>query len=63
MCAGKLKMLKNLKRVIRRLSGSLSKDSKINYLPEVLEAAERDECNPEDVFYCDLCRMWHESPY
>lgn len=37
--------------------------NKLQYLPEVLEAAEIDECDPSEIFWCDDCEAFHKDYY
>jgi hypothetical protein len=34
---------------------------KVEYHPDVLEAAEFDECDPEDIIWCSDCRAYHKG--
>jgi hypothetical protein len=39
------------------------KDKEPEYHPDILEAAEFDECDPEDIIWCSDCEAYHKGYY
>ncbi len=57
-------MFSKLKSALKRLSELLySEPYNKQYIPEVLEAAELEECSPENLMYCEKCHSWHKRAY
>lgn len=50
-----------MSRFFVNLWKSLFNKQEITYIPDIIEAAEFDECNPSQISWCDDCGAFHKD--